>query len=73
MRNWLVPVTLVGLSGLALFFASERGRAKARAFFEGVARHGGPLGEFNRFLDDQLATIQRALDELADALEEQSA
>ncbi len=73
MRNWLVPVTLVGLSGLGLFLLSERGRAQARTFFDRVSRHGDPLGEFNKFLDDQVATIQRALDELSEALEEQSA
>lgn len=73
MRNWLVPVTLMGVSGLGLFFASERGREQMHVFFDRVARHGDPLGEFNKFLDDQLATLQRALDEVAEALEEQSA
>ncbi len=73
MRNWLVPVTLLGLSGLGLFCASKRGREQMRVFFDRVARHGNPLGEFNKFLDDQLEVLQRTLDEVAAALEQQSA
>jgi hypothetical protein len=63
----------MGLSGLGLFFLSERGRRQLNALFDGVALQGGPLGEFSKFLDDRLATIQRALDEVAKALAEQSA
>jgi len=72
MRNWLLPVTLMGLSGLGLFFLSERGRKQLNALFDGVALPGGPLGQFNKFLDDRLARIQRALDEVAEALKAQS-
>lgn len=63
----------MGLSGLGLFCASERGREQLRALFDRLARHGDPLGEFSKFLDDHLAVIQRTLDDLAKALEEQSA
>jgi len=73
MKNWLIPATVLGLSGLALFFASDRGRTQLSAFFDRVAREGDPLGEFNRFLDDQLGSIQRTLDDLSEALEEQQA
>jgi hypothetical protein len=44
-----------------------------RAFLARVTREGDPLGEFNRFLDDQLGAIQRTLDDLSEALEEQQA
>jgi hypothetical protein len=73
MKNWLIPATVLGLSGLALFYASDRGRTQMRAFFKRVTRDGDPLGEFNRFLDDQLDAIQRTLDDLSEALEEQQA
>lgn len=66
----MIPVTVLGLSGLGLFCASERGRVQMRALFDRVVRHGDPLGEF---LEVQLAAIQRTLDDLAEALEEQSA
>ncbi|HEY6306769.1 MAG TPA: hypothetical protein VI488_09985 [Candidatus Angelobacter sp.] len=70
MRNWLVPVTVLGLSGLGLLCASGRGRAQMQVLLNQLARHGDPLGEF---LESQLAAIQRTLDDLAEALEEQSA
>jgi hypothetical protein len=73
MRNWLVPVTLLGLSGLGLFCASERGRQQIRALFDRVAQHGDPLGEFDHFLDVQVAALQRTLDAVAEALEQQRA
>lgn len=66
----MIPVTVLGLSGLGLFCASERGRAQVRAVFDRISRHGDPLGEF---LESQLTAIQRTLDDLAEALEEQSA
>jgi hypothetical protein len=71
MRNWLAPLTVLGLSGLGLVCASERGRNGLRSLFERVATEGDPIGEVNRFLDDQLNAIQDTLDRLADALEEQ--
>lgn len=73
MKNWWIPATLLGLSGLALFYASDHGRAQMKSFFDRVASEGDPLGGFNRFLDDQLDAIQRTLDDLSEALEEQQA
>jgi hypothetical protein len=70
MKNWLLPITVLGVSGLGLLFATERGREQMRSFFERIAEHGDPFGEFNQFLDDQLSAIQRTLDSLAEALEE---
>ncbi len=72
MKNWFIPIAVVGLSGLGLVVASERGREKLRHAFDRLVEHGDPLGEFNNFLDDQLTSIQRALDNLAAALEEQA-
>ena len=69
----MVPVAVMGLSGLGLFCASERGREEMRALLDRMARHGDPLGEFNKFLEDQLGAIQRTLDALAEALEDQGA
>jgi hypothetical protein len=66
----MIPVTVLGLCGLGLFCASERGREQMRVLFDRVSRHGDPLGEF---LEGQLTAIQRTLDDLAEALEEQSA
>ena len=68
MRSWFVPLTVLGLSGLGLVFASERGRNELRALLERLATEGP--GEVNKFLDDQLNAIQDTLDRLAAALEE---
>lgn len=72
-KSWWIPATVLGLSGLALFYTSDRGRAQMKALFERVARDGDPFGEFNRFLDVQLDAIQQALDHLSESLEEQKA
>lgn len=70
MRNWLFPAAVVGLSGLGLLFASERGRERVRDFVERLLEHGDPLGEFSKFVDEQLDAIQTALDSVAAALEQ---
>ena len=73
MKNWLIPVAVLGVSGLGLLCASERGREQVRNLFERLLEHGDPLSEFNKFVDDQLTAIQNALDSLAEALEEPQA
>lgn len=70
MRNWLFPAALVGLSGLGLLFASERGRERMRDFVDRLLEHGDPFGEFSKFVDEQLDAIQTALDSVAAALEQ---
>jgi hypothetical protein len=69
MKNWFLPATLLGLSSLALVFASEKGHESVRHFFDDLLEHGDPLGEFNKFCDDQLEAIQQNLDRVAKALE----
>jgi len=71
MKNWFTPVALLGLSGLGLLMASERGRRQVRAFIDRVGRHADPLGEFHNFLDSQLQVIQDTLDDLAEAMKEE--
>lgn len=69
MKNWLIPIAVLGVSGLGLLCASERGREQVRNLFDRLLEHGDPLSEFNKFVDDQLTAIQNALDSLAQALE----
>ena len=73
MKNWFLPATLVGLSGLALVFASEKGRERVRHFLNDLMEHGDPLSEFNKFCEEQLDTIQKNLDRLSEALEDPQA
>ena len=73
MKNWFLPATVLGLSGLALVFASERGRERLGSFLDHLLEHGDPLGEFNKFCEEQLETIQQNLDRLSKALDEPQA
>jgi hypothetical protein len=73
MKNWYLPATVLGLTGLALFLGSERGRERARRFVDDFLEHGDPIGEFGKFCEEQLETIQQSLDRLSEALEEPQA
>jgi hypothetical protein len=72
MKNWFLPVTVLGLSGLGLVFASERGRDRVRRAFDQLLERD-PLNEFNKFCEEQLEIIQRNLDHLTEALEDPQA
>ena len=69
MKNWLLPVVVLGVSGLGLVFASDRGREQLRSFFDRMVSSDDPLREFNHAVEEQLENIQRALDQLSEALE----
>lgn len=69
MKNWLLPITVLGVSGLGLIFANDRARARVRQLFEHLAQSEDPFGDFNRVLEQQLEYIQSTLDQLSEALE----
>ncbi|HEV2988968.1 MAG TPA: hypothetical protein VG759_11030 [Candidatus Angelobacter sp.] len=69
MKNWYLPVLVLGLSGVGLLFATEKGRERLIAFFDRMAKSEDPLGAFNQALDKQVENIQNALDRLSQALE----
>jgi hypothetical protein len=69
MKNWLLPVAVLGLSGVGLVFTSDRGRARMREFFDRLVESEDPLGEFNQAVESQLEYIQKSLDQLSEALE----
>jgi len=71
MKNWLAPLSVLGLSALGLAMASERGQERLRGLVESLARNGDPLGEVNKFFDAQLSAIQNTLDRLAESLQEE--
>jgi hypothetical protein len=73
MKNWYLPVTVLGLSGLGLLFASEKRRDRVRRAFNQILDHGDALGEFNKFCEEQIEIIQQNLDHLMEALEGQRA
>ncbi len=69
MKNWYLPVVVLGLSGVGLLFATEKGRERVLAFFERVAKSENPLGTFNQAFEEQLENIQSALDRVSQALD----
>lgn len=73
MKNWLAPFAILGFSCLGLACTSTRVQARLRDLFYQLAQSADPFGELNKFFDEQLNNIQRTLDRLADALEEQEA
>ena len=70
MKNWYVPVLVLGLSGVGLLFATEKGRDRLLGFFDRMAKSEDPLGTFNQAFEEQLDTIQNALDRLSQALDQ---
>src|SRR5258708_37071514 len=51
MKNWLLPFIVVGVSGVGLACASDRGRAKVHSFFERVSHAQTPMAQFKNALD----------------------
>lgn len=69
MKNWYLPVVVLGVSGIGLLFATEKGRERVLAFFDRMAKAENPLGTFNQAFEEQLDNIQSALDRLSQALD----
>lgn len=69
MRKWYVPMTVVGLSGLGLFFFTERGRKTVRWVFENVHRAPDTLLDWNEAAQRELDRIQTALNRVAETLQ----
>ena len=69
MKNWLLPIAVLGVSGVGLLCASERGRSQLRGLFHRMSGSEDPFGEFHEALEHQLDHIQQTLDQLSEALE----
>jgi len=70
MKNWFLPVAVLGFTGLALLCATPAAQEKLQELIDSLGGESDPLGDFDRFLDEQMAAIQRTLDHLSKALEE---
>ena len=64
-----MPVTVVGLSGLGLFFLTARGRAALRWMLEHLHQAPEALLEWNEAAQRELDRIQTALNRVAATLE----
>jgi hypothetical protein len=68
MRKWYIPLTVIGISGLGVFFLTDRGRKAARWAFENVHRAPEALLEWNEVAQRELDRIQAALNRVAESL-----
>lgn len=71
MKNWMLPLAVLGMSGLGLALSCERSRKQMFAFLANLAASTDPLADFGRAMDQQLEHIQEALNDLASSLEGQ--
>lgn len=69
MKNWLLPIAVLGVSGIGLLFASERGRTRVRQLVHSMVESEEPLADFSRAIEGQLQYIQQTLDQLSEVLE----
>lgn len=69
MKNWLLPIAVLGVSGLGLVFASNRGRQQLRQLFDRQTGSQDPFGAFGQVLERELEQIQEVLDQLSETLE----
>jgi hypothetical protein len=68
MRRWYLPLTVLGLGGLGMLFATERGRGLLRRASYIFEEAPGRLAEWTDTLDQEMASIQSAVDSIASAI-----
>ncbi len=68
MRKWYVPLGLLGLGGLGLLFATQRGRETVKRLANFVDAAPDAWREWNEAAMREIARLQSAVDELAQNL-----
>lgn len=69
MKNWWLPIAVLGLSGLGLLLAGNRSQEQSQRPSNDLSARRDPLGEFGKIIETELDHIQRALEELTESLE----
>jgi len=68
MRKWYLPLTVLGVAGLAALALSERGRESVRRALGRWEDPPEPLREWNESAQRELESLQEALERLSDTL-----
>ena len=68
MKKWYMPLTVLGLGGLGVLFGTEKGRETVRRVARTLDDAPERISEINATLDDELANIQSALNNVAKVL-----
>ncbi len=66
MRKWFLPLTVLGLSGVGVFLASEAGRNLVLRAIKGVSEAPESFELWNETAQRELDQIQVRLDQLAE-------
>lgn len=69
MRKWYLPLTVLGVAGLAALVLSERGRESVRRALGGWGDSPEPLRGWNESAQRELESLQEALERLSDTLQ----
>jgi hypothetical protein len=68
MRKWYLPLTVLGVAGLAALVLSERGRESVRRALGRLGDSPEPLRGWNESAQRELESLQEALERLSDTL-----
>ncbi|HZQ92088.1 MAG TPA: hypothetical protein VFA60_09875 [Terriglobales bacterium] len=69
MRKLYLPLTVIGIGGLGLLFATDAGRRGLRRLLVALERSPEALADFNQFAQNELDRIEAALKSVAESLE----
>lgn len=69
MRKWYLPLTMLGVAGLAAVVLSERGRQAVRRVVDRWGDAPEPIRGWNESAQRELESLQDALERLSDTLQ----
>jgi len=69
MRKWYLPLTVLGVAGLAALVLSERGRESVRRALGRLRDSPEPFRGWNESAQRELESLQEALERLSDTLQ----
>jgi hypothetical protein len=69
MRKWAMPLTLLGISGVAFVLLTDRGRDRLRWLLSNLHRAPDAFLDWNAAAQRELDRIQTALNRVAQSLE----
>lgn len=68
MRKWYLPLTVLGVAGLAALVLSERGRESLRRVLGGLEAPPEPFRGWNDAAQHEMERLQDAIERLSDTL-----
>jgi hypothetical protein len=69
MRKWYLPLTVLGVAGLAALALSERGRASVARLLGRLENPPEPFRGWNEAAEREMERLQDALERLANTLD----